>query len=57
MTDDRETPPDQFWKYTAAAHEIGDEGFGVSVENVVARSDTPRSHRKRRPDRKNSWRP
>src|SRR5213596_3955372 len=32
--------------------------FGVSVENVVATSDTPSSHHdSRRPDRKNSARP
>src|SRR5213078_2658196 len=32
--------------------------FGVSVENVVATSDTPSSHHdNRRPDRKNSARP
>src|SRR5258705_13564412 len=47
----------QFW-LTPPVRTRSVTRFGVSVENVVATSDTPRSHHgSRRPERKNSWRP
>ncbi len=47
----------QFW-LTPPVRTRSVTRFGVSVENVVATSDTPRSHHdSRRPERKNSARP
>src|SRR3989442_1028851 len=47
----------QFW-LTPPVRTRSVTRFGVSVEKVVATSDTPRSHHDtRRPDRKNSPRP
>src|SRR3972149_3356448 len=47
----------QFW-LTPPVRTRSVTRFGVSVENVVATSETPNSHQDSlRPERKNSWRP